>query len=561
MPKIPRYTQQVGLPATAPQPTINPNAVGGGWTNVTELADEAQRVIEEVREEQLAMDVMNRVATFSDEERDMLQNEFGQEGINARGSVERAQEWYEQKIDEYSSQIQDRRAQFIFQRTVMGRRNSGLNSLQRHELRQHDVYREETYKASVANAEQDVRAYAPDDERVSQVIMQNMGFIDAIYSGHQTDAVKKELTSALRAAQVQELIRTQPGMAAQVLEQHGDEIDGEVRLNLENALEIETRKAAMETAYNQAKSFFPGNVDAQLEFVNDTKNFPGLELNDRRQIANYLKSDYAYAKARQDEMEAQAREQVNNAFLQQYAGFNLTEKQILQNDTLTANMKQGWLNAVRAQREDISEADRQIALGEIIVRYHNQSLTPANLIEDFGGRVNPSDLRLWYDKVAEQRGDMNAASSGPALNQVNMAMDLFDREFAEEMAKGSKEYKVKKSQFIVALNEIMRKNELGKEDPEVYEVAKNLLKIYKEVKDWWPDKDYYGFEAHAENFPSPWLEDIGLDIPRNIRHMIIEKLNDRDLPVTEENIQRAYIRSFNSVRAKDIPGSSYPVNR
>jgi hypothetical protein len=109
------------------------------------------------QERQEAMEVFNIASGFSDKEREFKQEELGKAGSDALGAVQRGQEWYANEIGTTLAASPNQRVNDALRRILGTRRDSGLDSLAKHEIRQDAVYRKDTVINANNAAEKDIR--------------------------------------------------------------------------------------------------------------------------------------------------------------------------------------------------------------------------------------------------------------------------------------------------------------------------------------------------------------------------------------------------------------------
>ncbi len=211
--KIPTYSRQADVNPAA-FPMANPEAltvdlqaqrrfwaegVEFGATNLRAMAYEQHRL----QTERDAVDVVNAVSNFSDEERVYLTSLKSAPG---RGMYDNAKGWYDETFQKYNGNFTSDLQRALFTQKVMSRRETGIDGVAKEEALFHAAQKADSFSAIFDSALKDAASFADNDERMQATI-------DEVFGGKKVDENGKAVTEpgwfdVLHPKKMDELERT-----------------------------------------------------------------------------------------------------------------------------------------------------------------------------------------------------------------------------------------------------------------------------------------------------------------------------------------------------------------
>lgn len=240
--KIPQYSRQTdinpaNLPMADPQSMTQDYAAARRFgAEATELgATNLQQIVhaqQKLQAERDAVDVVNAVSAFSDEERAVLTT---LKSAPARGMYEGAAKWYDETAKKYTDTFRNDFQRAAFAQKVLSRRETGLDGIATAEAKFHQNQQDNAFSSVVDSAMKDAALFADDDARIQATIeevfggtvvdtdgkqIQKPGWFDALSSKKGDELERTKLKGEFVSAVVKQLMLSNPVKAEAYLERY-----------------------------------------------------------------------------------------------------------------------------------------------------------------------------------------------------------------------------------------------------------------------------------------------------------------------------------------------------
>lgn len=545
--KVPTYQSQARIPGSAADamaPMHHPGyeaaeRVGAQMARIGEKV--ANRFLQ-LKEEQDALDILDTVNKFADEERVFMVEEFKREGAEARGGQERAQKWYEEKAAEYTKDLSGRKKQ-VFLHNFSGRRETALNNLAMNEARQHRVYQGKTL--------------ATDLETKIHDVSNNPGLLDEAIAERvrnlQSQLKGPDLTANINAS-TQRLVETAfmsrinnddfEG-AAGVLKKFKkgpDALNPKVFENLERIYESKSRGARIQSVYDETAALVGFDHDKALDKMHDPEYMPELSIEDRNTLKSMFKADRAERQYRETKSERDLIERENTNLFEAWAGGMLTKDMILKSKLPSAR-KTSWMGIfIRGQerknreiQSKLTETDKRRernVISKLIIKRNS----PAGLAFDDLLAAMPDlstgQMNYWSNILKQE-----SKKKGQTAGSYESSIDWFSRgvEQAKQLFPDWEDQEDDDADnlalFVNEFDRELRRKNMAPNSPEAWDTAKELLQVLEESESGFQ----YGFSANLRNFLKS--DDFYLfQIPEKQRNEIKSFLEIKGKPATSGNI-------------------------
>jgi hypothetical protein len=419
------------------------------------------------QERQEAMEVFNIASGFSDKEREFKQEELGKAGSDALGAVQRGQEWYANEIGTTLAASPNQRVNDALRRILGTRRDSGLDSLAKHEIRQDAVYRKDTVINANNAAEKDIRLDPLGDESVETAITMARGALATAYPGRDTTAAQDETERNLRTIAIQEMVALGPNnadRAAERLELWKDRLGGNY-IPLKEIVDKSLMQSSEDVAYGAIKNMFGNDYDAAIDFLNEPNSYKKLKLDIRsaQYVKSVLKTEQAEDERRNVELTNKLIKGEVDAFYELIREGNApaARRAVDNMQYVNEEAKVKMLEGIQNPKWETSEAVK--AFTNEAIRSHKIK-TREELLPFLGNGLSQADYEKGLELIEKSkkfRGQLNYQAE---------AMREFDKN-----AQGTKDLERLRSSFSTTLSYLMEKEGLEQNQPEVAELGKKLM--------------------------------------------------------------------------------------
>jgi hypothetical protein len=273
--RIPRATStavpgDVGIPSAGGRMPLNDPA-NAGLREVSsafgKMGDQVEARFDQRRKEQVAMGTASAIANLRKFESDKILPMFSLGGAQAVGDLtnpdespgvySRGTKAYDEEIERISSNITDPEISAAFRLRASTVRAGGLEGLARHEAKEHQVLKKNTYDATFAEVNQSVAANYADTALINASIKELDNLADEMFPGLDMTATKMAHKEALLATALARTVEVNPEVALVRLRAWqgdlGDKYD-QLRKPIESA-----------ALYERVKREHPDDFDAQYD--------------------------------------------------------------------------------------------------------------------------------------------------------------------------------------------------------------------------------------------------------------------------------------------------------
>ena len=310
MPRVPQYQRQVapGTPGT-PQAPQEAFGSGEGLASVSQAlgatAQDLEKRAREYKEEQDANRAMEAYTQAADRVRSQLYDpEHGilnSRGKNALGSYQTTQEKLREVYNETYQNLENDNQRRAFESMWNRKRSSVLETVARHQAKEHRTYKEQTTQAMIETAIEDAAANPFNGRTLRDAQIMGETAIRANSQGKSADALDRQLSefrTKLHASVIERMAETDAKTARAYYEKHKDQMDGTVQTQVEQVL---NNQGVKQESQAQADKIV-GQTDRYQDQLEAARGIEDPEVRDatvRRVKARHTEQQQAEQQARQ----------------------------------------------------------------------------------------------------------------------------------------------------------------------------------------------------------------------------------------------------------------------
>jgi len=385
--QVPRYhsQRQLRLSSAVQQPLTNPALRG-----MEQFGEVANREFERIQKEQDAADALVADKTLRDSWREHEKSLYLREGKNARGVVNDASQWLEERKKEIAEGL-TRSAQQTLEPMFQSFRARQLDALGRHELTQHISYKKQTIDSILGEIK---RSAAEDPFNVAATereLRRGRAAMETLFRGQNHDAVFAEFRADALNSQVLLMIQEDPYRAEEYLEQWKGEIGTDNYRRAKAALEkgkVEADTKAGYVLYKEQFTLDDGTVDyaGAIEALNNDDS--ELDKDIRGAIKRVFKTEWEERRL----IDSQARKAMEDKVFNNAAGLirdgKLTEaRAVVANSDLSETKKLAWERALTNPQE---ESDPEVYT-QTTVRVLSKNINQDDIVRLIGNGLTAND--------------------------------------------------------------------------------------------------------------------------------------------------------------------------
>ena len=305
MPRVPQYNQQVReapLPSVRQQATADPNAYGaltaravsGLGQDMSQVQDMMFKRQLEIKQQEDTKAVLDISAKFDTDVIDFFHHPekglFAQKMDNAKGSYERANQFFAEKAKEYDSlAVNDTQKQSVRQ-FLAGRQQSYLKSSSVHEAEQFQLSRQASTDAAIAGSKQGVIVNYANPEGMNTFLTSIKQARLAGSFGKPQDVVNQEVmadqSDALKSAAVAAIREGNLDSATTIAAKYSDLLHPSAKAEIAEVIRVkrekDQEKKAADNAKNMAKTLWQnsgGNITKALEALKGLPKTTNIDFN------------------------------------------------------------------------------------------------------------------------------------------------------------------------------------------------------------------------------------------------------------------------------------------
>jgi hypothetical protein len=423
--RVPTYESQVtpNLPAVTP--------VGVSESGLTELTKNLGDIIAK-RGQELIKEYDESIITtaydkYLGQARDQMQIYISREGIDAYGVQKDYNQWHEKAADEIANQyIKNQTQGNAFRYYVERAKNSDLDALAHHEIKQHQRHKQEVIDSLASKTDDLVRKNAGHDVNRENAVNIFLERLDALYPGRELGAAKAQYMEGFRIAALEEMIDDDPERAKLYLEQWKGDL-GDKYHGLKRLLEKEIKDNRIETTYHVLMTLYPNDPQEAIEQLYDESFMKrhDLDVDERDYLVRTLQGEINWAKTIADRQRDATYDEEAKMIVKQYQDGDLMAAMniIRDSEAMDGDQKMRWLgNIIQVEKKFTDQAlknrvhqdilDGEIRLESDIRSYQRKGLA------DF-------DANQLVKVLKDQQKD-------PIKNKaLKLANNYFDTEFGE----------------------------------------------------------------------------------------------------------------------------------
>lgn len=354
---------------------------------------------------------------FRDTARDSLYDHFGRKGAQAHGVKDSYQAWYEKESTSYYDKLENEQQRYIFKTLSNRRLGADLDSLSRHEAKEHFERLKSSTRATRVGIIKDAIVDPWNEEAISGMLEEGKVSINRSNPGKNNTDDIAQMQMETRAAVAKEMIAKDPVRARDTLKASEKWKD-----DLGTAYTDIYEKANLEATYIEATG--KEGISDQVEFVKNSS----LTDKSRRTVINRLRADKNIVDAREKERV----KQTENDWFDLYNKGELTAEMIENDayDYMSTSRRTAWQSKVNQQSKDLkTEADQEGA--------EKNRETHADWLERVD--LNPHDYepKDIYDAVDPNRGGLTGPQAANLVTRLEGNKSVKEDKSDEKAAKES----------------------------------------------------------------------------------------------------------------------------
>lgn len=311
MPRVPQYERQVspGTPGT-PQAPQGAFGSGQGTAAMGQALDTTAQDLEkralQYKEEQDANKAMEAYTQAADRVRkNMYDPERGilnSRGKNALNSYQTTQEQLEKIHNETQKNLENDEQRRAFESMWNRKRTSVLESVARHQAKEHRTYKDETTQAMINTAIEDAAADPMNGRTLQDAQVMGETAIRANSQGKSPDVLDRQLSefrTKLHGSVIERMAETDAKTARAYYEKNKDQMDGTTQTQVEKVL---NHQGVRQESQAQADRIV-GQTDRYQDQLAAAREIEDPEVRDdtvRRVKARHTEQEQAQKQARQD---------------------------------------------------------------------------------------------------------------------------------------------------------------------------------------------------------------------------------------------------------------------
>jgi len=249
--------------------------------------------------------------------------------------------------------------------------------------------------------------------------------------------------------------------------------EDEVRLN---KAKVEAEQKELNGALKEMQTMYPGNPQAQADFVANTQNYPNMDVQKRSTLQSMISGE---GERKRRETEA-AQKQNDNAFIRDFHKTGKTDADIKAAD-ISPELIGTLIDKNRQIAERNDKTDPKI-LSRTLSMVYNREITDMAQVAKIPG--------IGVDAWPEIEKSIEQATDPSQSGYYKKAADLFKA----KMGKDSGE----EPDFLMMLDHHIKNDNL--KGPEIYKRAQEMLQV---IEDGWIN-DRYQYQKELE--AAPWLD-------------------------------------------------------